>query len=155
VSIRRIEGTFGSFADSDANFQFYDDGRLKSINQSTTGQGETIIKSVVSLGTTVAGAGFFSELSEGEIPGKGGAKPPAPNEPPPLAICKVIQDWGGQQSSQGDKGAQPGQQKGPASVSLTYTAELNAPNKKPIDYSKHTKWLEAWRQKARLTEQQT
>jgi hypothetical protein len=55
VRIRAIEGAFGSFADSDANFGFFDDGRLKSINQSTTGQGETIIKSAVSLSSTFAG----------------------------------------------------------------------------------------------------
>src|SRR5262245_12306405 len=56
ITIRDIEGTFRGFADSSANFGFYDDGRLKSVNQSSTGQGEAAIKSTVSLGTTVVKA---------------------------------------------------------------------------------------------------
>jgi len=41
-------------ADSDMKMNFTEDGRLKSINQSTTGQGESIIKSAVVLGTALA-----------------------------------------------------------------------------------------------------
>jgi len=57
IGIRDIEGTFSGFADSDVSFGFYDDGRLKSVNQSTTGQGEAAIKSIVNLGTTIVGLG--------------------------------------------------------------------------------------------------
>jgi hypothetical protein len=60
LQIRDVEGAFRDFADADVNFSFYDDGRLKSINQSTTGQGEAIIKSGVALSSAliplVAGA---------------------------------------------------------------------------------------------------
>jgi hypothetical protein len=53
LQIRDVEGAFRDFADADVNFGFYDDGRLKSINQSTTGQGEAIIKSSVSLASAL------------------------------------------------------------------------------------------------------
>jgi hypothetical protein len=79
ISIRRFEGSFAGFADSDANFSFYDDGRLKSINQSTTGQGETIIKSLVSVGTTFSGV--IAPLADTK-------KPPEPTGP-----CKTVIDW--------------------------------------------------------------
>ncbi|SEF35295.1 hypothetical protein ABL840_01675 [Variovorax sp. NFACC27] len=35
------------YADSDITFGFTDDGRLKSINQATMGQGETVVKSAI------------------------------------------------------------------------------------------------------------
>jgi hypothetical protein len=77
INIKDVEGSFSPFADSDANFTFYDDGRLKSINQSTTGQGEAVIKSAVTLGTTIAALG-------------GGA--PVKNS---LADeCAIIASWG-------------------------------------------------------------
>ena len=41
-------------ADSDIAIAFTDDGRLKSINQSTTGQGEAAVKGVVGLAAAVA-----------------------------------------------------------------------------------------------------
>lgn len=43
----------GQFSDTDLKFDFYEDGRLKGINASTTGQGETILKTVVSVVTAV------------------------------------------------------------------------------------------------------
>lgn len=45
------------FADGDLSFDFTDDGRLKSINQSSTGQGETIVKSAITLATAAAALG--------------------------------------------------------------------------------------------------
>ncbi|QXE92807.1 hypothetical protein KP001_09925 [Geomonas subterranea] len=42
------------WADSSLTMSFTDDGRLKSINQNTTGQGETIIKSAVAVSATLA-----------------------------------------------------------------------------------------------------
>ena len=64
IKIRDFEGGFSGFADSDASFAFFDDGRLKSINQSTTGQGEAVIKSAVTLATTIsaAAAGFDASV---------------------------------------------------------------------------------------------
>lgn len=46
VSIANVDG---SFADADLKFEFYDDGRLKAVNASTTGKGEDILKSAISL----------------------------------------------------------------------------------------------------------
>ncbi len=79
VRIKAIEGSGGTFADSDIAFTFFDDGRLKSINQSTTGQGETIIKSAVQVVSSLALLG-------------GGA--PAAKGAPALPECKVIQSAG-------------------------------------------------------------
>ena len=39
----------GPFSDTDVKFDFYDDGRLKGINSTVTGQGETILKTTVSV----------------------------------------------------------------------------------------------------------
>lgn len=54
IGIKTFERSFSPFVDSDLTFAFYDDGRLKSINQSTTGQGEAVIKAVASVITTLA-----------------------------------------------------------------------------------------------------
>jgi hypothetical protein len=78
IRIRDIEGAVGGVADSDATFSFYDDGRLKSINQSTTGQGEAVIKSAVTLA-----AGFIA----GAAPGAAAPKV--------LDVCTVIANLGG------------------------------------------------------------
>jgi hypothetical protein len=39
----------GPFSDADIKFDFYEDGRLKGINSSSTGQGEIILKTTVSV----------------------------------------------------------------------------------------------------------
>ena len=44
---------------SDLTFEFYEDGRLKGVNTTSTGQGETILKSAISLAVGVPVA-FFS-----------------------------------------------------------------------------------------------
>ena len=75
IEINKLDGTF---ADSDFTFNFFDDGRLKSINGSTTGQGETILKSAIALGTAVAVLG-------------GGA----PAAPKAIPECDTISKWGG------------------------------------------------------------
>lgn len=78
VNIRDIEGDFHTFVDSDATFGFYDDGRLKSINQNTVGQGEAVIKSAVSLATTAFPlAGLRAAAA------------------PETDACKLIDKWGG------------------------------------------------------------
>lgn len=46
VALRGLKGTF---SDSDVKFGFYDDGRLKDFNASSTGQGEAILKTVISI----------------------------------------------------------------------------------------------------------
>lgn len=56
-------------ADSDFTMVFTDDGRLKGINQSTTGQGETIVKSFVGLAASLAaaGTGILKSTEEGGV----------------------------------------------------------------------------------------
>lgn len=54
VNLKELEGTF---SDTDVKFDFYDDGRLKGINASNTGQGEAILKTV---GTITAAALTFA-----------------------------------------------------------------------------------------------
>ncbi len=66
------------FADTDFGFNLYDDGRLKSINASTTGQGEATAKAAVSLATTAQALG-------------GGAPAAMPG---PLTVCAVIAERG-------------------------------------------------------------
>lgn len=109
IDIQAIEGTFHGFADSDANFSFYDDGRLKSINQSTTGQGETVIKSVVSLATTAAAVASVADI-------KIQLKADQQTQPSPKTACDVIKDFA--DTSKPDT---------PVSVSLSYRAELKMP----------------------------
>ncbi len=70
----------GWFADSDITFKTTEDGRLQSINQSTTGQGEAILKSAITLATAAAALG-------GAAPG---GKAPAA-----LPECDVIAARGG------------------------------------------------------------
>lgn len=65
----------GAFSDTDVKFEFYEDGRLKSINASSTGQGEAIFKSAISLLATAAA----SEVPRDDIPTE----------------CANIKKWGG------------------------------------------------------------
>ena len=48
-----LSGLRGTFSDTDVKFEFTEDGRLKSINATSTGQGEAIFKSVVSIITPI------------------------------------------------------------------------------------------------------
>ena len=41
------------FANTDVKFEFYEDGRLKGINESTTGQGENILKTALSIASAL------------------------------------------------------------------------------------------------------
>jgi hypothetical protein len=75
VQIKKLDSFF---ADSDVGFNFFEDGRLKSINESTTGQGETILKSAIALGTALA------PLGGGAAPAKG-----------PVPECATVKSWGG------------------------------------------------------------
>jgi len=67
IRIKDIEGSVGTFADSDATFTFTDDGRLKGINQNTTGQGEAVVKSAVTLGTTLAALADFKITEKAKL----------------------------------------------------------------------------------------
>ena len=50
----QLAGLRGPLTDSDVKFEFYDDGRLKAVNTSMTGQGEAVVKAVTTLASTVA-----------------------------------------------------------------------------------------------------
>ncbi len=50
-----LKGLQGVFTDADVKFEFYDDGRLKAINTSNTGQGEAILKTTVSIVSAAVG----------------------------------------------------------------------------------------------------
>jgi hypothetical protein len=77
IKMKKLEGGFN---DSDFNIVFTDDGRLKSINQSTTGQGETIVKSAVAVAVAIP------MLSLG---------PEAPKVSKRLLeACHIIDSWG-------------------------------------------------------------
>jgi hypothetical protein len=75
--ILRIKDLSSAFADSDIAFTWFDDGRLKSVNQSSTGQGEGIAKSALTLAAALAPVG--------------GAAPAAKA----LPECDAIAAWGG------------------------------------------------------------
>lgn len=45
----------GSFANTDLKFEYNEDGRLSGINASSTGQGEAILKTAITLATAIAG----------------------------------------------------------------------------------------------------
>ena len=51
VSLKALDG---AFANTDAAFKFTEDGRLQSVNASSTGKGEDVIKSGFTLAATVA-----------------------------------------------------------------------------------------------------
>ena len=54
--ILRLRDLGSVFADSELKVEFTEDGRLKSINQSTTGQGEAVLKAAVSAAGSLAAA---------------------------------------------------------------------------------------------------
>ena len=57
IEIAKLDGLL---SDSDLQFEFYEDGRLKGVNTTSTGQGETIIKSAISLAVGGAAVAFFA-----------------------------------------------------------------------------------------------
>lgn len=67
----------GALSDSDVKFDFYDDGRLKGFNGSSTGQGEAILKTAITiaaaLGFDATGTRYASECAF--ITNAGGGKP--------------------------------------------------------------------------------
>jgi hypothetical protein len=71
----RLAAIGGTFATNEAAFKFSDDGRLKSINASTAGQGEAVVKALSSV-TALALARFEAR-----------AEAPSP--------CLAIGRWGG------------------------------------------------------------
>lgn len=52
VDVDRLRG---SFSNTDLKFEYYEDGRLSGINASSTGQGEAILKTAITLATAIVG----------------------------------------------------------------------------------------------------
>ena len=48
------KGVSGPFTDTDLTLNFTDDGRLSGINETSTGQGDTIVKDILMLATTIS-----------------------------------------------------------------------------------------------------
>jgi hypothetical protein len=81
IRIKHLERA-GS-ADIDFSMGFTEDGRLKSVNQSTTGQGEAVTKSIITL---VAAVAATSAISITPLDALAGQQTPQ---------CDAIQEWGG------------------------------------------------------------
>jgi hypothetical protein len=82
----KVKKLDGFLSDTDANFTFVEDGRLGAMNVTLTGQGETILKSAISLGSAAfgfGGAAFERSLVHGRPP------------PPPKTVCDMIATWPG------------------------------------------------------------
>jgi hypothetical protein len=57
-----LAGLRGSFTDADIKFEFYEDGRLKTVNAIQTGQGDAVVKAATTLATTIAAFSTTSPL---------------------------------------------------------------------------------------------
>jgi hypothetical protein len=68
-------------ADKDMTIGFYDDGRLKSINASATGQGEALLTNIASFATAAMAAAAAKA-------------PPGGAAPVKLDECQTVADWG-------------------------------------------------------------
>lgn len=71
-------GLRGAFSDTDVKLEFYEDGRLSGVNASSTGQGEAILKTAITLASAVFGldGGSKAHPTEcAEIKIFGGGKP--------------------------------------------------------------------------------
>ncbi|MXO58557.1 hypothetical protein GRI89_03245 [Altererythrobacter salegens] len=73
-----LSGLRGALSDTDVKFEFFEDGRLSGLNANSTGQGEAILKTVMTIASTVlgtdAGTGKYPKEC-GEINSVGGGKP--------------------------------------------------------------------------------
>ena len=77
----KIKELSSAFADSDIAFTWFEDGRLKSVGQSSTGQGESIAKSALTLAAALAPVGGAATNEKKLLPecdviaSRGGGKP--------------------------------------------------------------------------------
>ena len=67
----------GTFTDSDLTFEFYADGRIKSVNSISEGKGEDILKAAINIASTAAAL-----------------RPGIRSTPPPADDCQYIHDKG-------------------------------------------------------------
>lgn len=76
----QLKSLSGDFADAEITLFLTDDGRLKSINQSSTGQGDTIVKSAIAAVATVAATPLVNSYLDKKQPDS--ANPPS--------LCQVV-----------------------------------------------------------------
>jgi len=88
------------YADADVTIALTDDGRLKTINQSTTGQGEAVVKSAIAAFATVAAAPAAAAAPATTVQPLGGVTLFSQNvfqkqaeQAQPSAVCGVIRKW--------------------------------------------------------------
>ena len=118
----RLSGLNRFYADADIALSLTDDGRLKSINQWTTGQGEAIAKSAVTAVATLGVQPLAGPFTVKPVPGVNlnsqnvvkRAEPPQEPKPQDFrAVCAVVRNY----RIDPDK---------PPQVSLIQTAEIRA-----------------------------
>lgn len=99
-------------ADTDLSLSFFEDGRLRSINQGSTGQGESIVKAAVALGTAMVGI-----AKKGTLRASYGTASPnlvtfSMEDKDPIEACKEIASRGGSTKT----------------IAITYTATIGPDN---------------------------
>lgn len=84
----RMKGVDRYFADAEMAVALTDDGRLKSINSTSTGQGDAVVKGLISLGAATHAAmvmkdyvNFFSKIA------------PMQQDKPKKSVCDVVKDF--------------------------------------------------------------
>ncbi|WP_420404316.1 hypothetical protein [Nisaea sp.] len=112
----RLGDLDGAFSNTSLDFEMHPDGRLKGVNTSSTGQGQTVLNAALKLAGTVlplAGVAGVMPLAEIEAPDA------SPEERTRLALAKKICDY----INDGEmKDGKPVRSK---SVSLTFDATMN------------------------------
>ena len=81
----------GAFADTDLSLAFTDDGRLSGINFTSTGQGGTLVKDLISI---VKAVGVAAAAAPGGLPDPAGA-------------CKTIKDYSAKSNKPPPAGSKP------------------------------------------------
>jgi hypothetical protein len=82
------------YADADITVALTDDGRLKSINASTTGQGETVVKSAITAAATLASVPVAAVLPTGVVSlfNQNILQKQIAEAKPPV-VCDVVRRW--------------------------------------------------------------
>ena len=73
--VLRTRDLQSTFADADVKFDWYDDGRLRSVNQSSTGQGESIVKAALTFLAPIVGGAAPDTGDCDKLTALGGGKP--------------------------------------------------------------------------------
>lgn len=74
-NVLRVKELRSAVSDADITFNWFDDGRLKSVNQSSTGQGENIVKAAMTFLAPIIGGAALVASDCTEVSTLGGGKP--------------------------------------------------------------------------------